>query len=468
VAMGMTSEEPITHLEWFIGLLEQAGLAPDRHCLVMALPDSYLDRFAQERGLPSRPLQVDEGTGTGGRMSAPTTRVFLLPAAFALRATGSGLADVLRAAWAEHALSSAVEAPAENPYVTLAAAMSDASIDGVCRLFVDARGGWEALLPWIEQLMEESLGKGGKGLLVFGPDRRNPDGRFFQADPSIQVQLGPGLARSGRTNRGGGLDNQMFISTPISGTATPGGPPFVGNDPSVFPPERPSSRLHPADTLLSALATAFLGWQLTMALYGYLQDIQFAGQPAVEDYKTRARRLRELDHPLREGTESASAVRSGRLIMLQPPGDEGGGETPSEMIATRIASTCPSYLDITINGECPLDLVERMRDEVQQLGERVLGVPVKVRRAPAAYHSTEQSEMDGPTGVFSIRLLTTHSEVPVLGEYEMGFLTAQAVATWQAMTEVGRDCYLLVWEGTARQAAVPAPSLLSEVSRLLL
>jgi hypothetical protein len=205
-----------------------------------------------------------------------------------------------------------------------------------------------------------------------------------------------------------------------------------------------------------------------MALYGYLQDIQFAGQPAVEDYKTRARRLRELDHPLREVTESASAVRSGRLIMLQPPGDEGGGETPSEMIATRIASTCPSYLDITINGECPLDLVERMRDEVQQLGERVLGVPVKVRRAPAAYHSTEQSEMDGPTGVFSIRLLTTHSEVPVLGEYEMGFLTAQAVATWQAMTEVGRDCYLLVWEGTARQAAVPAPSLLSEVSRLLL
>ena len=40
VAMGMTSEEPITHLEWFADLLKQAGLRPAEHVLVMTLPGS--------------------------------------------------------------------------------------------------------------------------------------------------------------------------------------------------------------------------------------------------------------------------------------------------------------------------------------------------------------------------------------------------------------------------------------------
>src|SRR2546428_4887322 len=84
VAMGMTSEEPITHLEWFTDLLKQAGLRPAEHLLVMTLPGSYLDRFAHEQQAPSRPLQPDGGTGTGGRMSAPTKPGFLLPAALFL------------------------------------------------------------------------------------------------------------------------------------------------------------------------------------------------------------------------------------------------------------------------------------------------------------------------------------------------------------------------------------------------
>jgi hypothetical protein len=54
--MGMTSEEPITHLEWFTDLLKQAGLRPAEHLLVMTLPGSYLDRFAHEQQAPSRPL----------------------------------------------------------------------------------------------------------------------------------------------------------------------------------------------------------------------------------------------------------------------------------------------------------------------------------------------------------------------------------------------------------------------------
>ncbi len=59
VSMGMTSEEPITHMTWFTELLEKAQLLPKEHLLVMTLPGSYLDLFAHERQVPSIPLQLD-------------------------------------------------------------------------------------------------------------------------------------------------------------------------------------------------------------------------------------------------------------------------------------------------------------------------------------------------------------------------------------------------------------------------
>src|SRR6266699_1300682 len=161
VSMGMTSEEPITHLEWFTELLQQAGLRPAKHLLIMTLPGSYLDRFAHEQQAPSLPLQLDRGTGTGGRMSAPTTRVFLLPAALYLtRLSGASgqLRSVLQHAWDEYYLALATSRPAEHPFVQLAAALSAASRDGACRLLLGMPEGWQAFVSWLEQLMEESLG----------------------------------------------------------------------------------------------------------------------------------------------------------------------------------------------------------------------------------------------------------------------------------------------------------------------
>src|SRR6266487_1579463 len=149
VSMGMTSEEPITHLEWFTDLLKQAGLRPAEHVLVMTLPGSYLDRFAHEQQAPSHPLQPDGGTGTGGRMSAPTTRVFLLPAALYLTTHFPGqsgqLRSVLQQAWDEYNLELATSHPAEHPFVQLAAALSAESLDGACRLLLGMPEGWQAL-----------------------------------------------------------------------------------------------------------------------------------------------------------------------------------------------------------------------------------------------------------------------------------------------------------------------------------
>src|SRR5256714_2811061 len=289
VSMGMTSEEPITHLEWFTDLLKQAGLRPAEHVLVMTLPGSYLDRFANAQQAPSRPLQPDEGTGTGGRMSAPTTRVFLLPAALSLTRLSGGpgqLRSVLQQAWDDYNLELATSHPAEHPYVQLAAALSAASRDGACRLLLGMPEGWQAFVSWLEQLMEESLGKGGKGIVVFDDQTLNQSAPGYRQDALLRVRVVTEATQAAEEQR------------------------FLLSEPSLASKE-------PRDRL-AALATSFLGWQLSMALYGYLQCIQFAGQPAVENYKARARALRTQPDPLQVASTWQPALHDGILTLLAP------------------------------------------------------------------------------------------------------------------------------------------------------
>ena len=159
----------------------------------MTLPGSYLDRFAHEQHAPSRPLQPDGGTGTGGRMSAPATRVFLLPAALYLTTRfpdqPGQLRQVLRRAWDDYNLELATSHPAEHPYVQLAAAMSAASSDGACRLLLGMPEGWQVLVSWLEQLMEESLGKEGKGIVVFDDQLLNHAALGYLQNGMLHVRV---------------------------------------------------------------------------------------------------------------------------------------------------------------------------------------------------------------------------------------------------------------------------------------
>jgi hypothetical protein len=431
VAMGMTSEEPITHLAWFVGLLEDAGLGPAEHLLVMALPESYLDRFAKERGAPSLALQLDGGTGTPGRFSAPSTRVFLLPAALYLtrrHGESGGLRSMLEEA---RNMSGLANPSLHHPSVRLAMGLADAAEAGACRLMLDLTVQWRPLLPWIEQLMEESLGKGGKGVLVF--DARQPDPNASQVCP-------PGC-----------------VPFTIRGTDAPAAKQGGGAQGDEV-----------ALSLLARLSALFLDWELTTALYAYLNRITFAGQPAVENYKSRARELKGQDSPLATVEASARQIRSKGLTLLIPEACRDESPSPATVLANALREPDRlDYLDVTFNGEPPASWAP-VWEAAQRLGNNILGIPVKVRRAPAAYHSTEQSEMDGPPALVSLRIITRRHEAPLLGRYDDRFLQAQAVATWQAMVEQGRVCFLLVADGSAEDSRDSVLELLEETARLIL
>jgi hypothetical protein len=78
--------------------------------------------------------------------------------------------------------------------------------------------------------------------------------------------------------------------------------------------------------------------------------------------------------------------------------------------------------------------------------------------------STEQSEMDGPPFLVSLRVLARDHEKSILGTYTDTFLCAQAVSTWQAMLEQGRPCFLLIMDASLDDAVEPLHRFFSHVA----
>jgi len=419
VSMGMTSEEPITHLRWFEELLRAHGVEdPAAQVMVMTLPGSFLDHFAQEREAPRLDIQLDGRSHIAGRMSAPSTRVFLLPAALGLPGR---LQEVLSRCQTETAMRPGMPENERrrlvetDPFVSLAAWLSVQVDHGRDMLVLDLPRRWAALAPWVEQVVEESLGKEDRGLLVFydqdvGSASSWPD-RFC----ILQVDEGSGTNMAGRPRAVLHLDS---------------------TDDSV--------------SRIAACARCFAGWNLTVALVAYLQDITFAGQPAVEHYKAYARGLRDAAGELPYPTEDVASTATGRLKLFSGaapvPAMDGRPRDAASILAAVATSLEDSgrlgYFDLTVNGDSAGPLWEAAQRAGRRFGNRVLGRPTKVRAGPRDYHSTEQSETAGPPDLLSLRVLVQDPEDVMAGLYDARFLHAQALGTIFAMRDAGRPVLL--------------------------
>ena len=452
VSMGMTSEEPITHLEWFDGLLKACDV-PDRaaHVTVMTLEGSLLDQFARARGSRQLSIQPDGESHTPGRMSAPATHVFLLPAALAL--SQGDLGGALERCQAELRLRSGLPAGersrliAEDPFVRLAAWLHLQIAEGRDMVLLDMEEQDRALAPWVEQVVEESLGKEGRGLLVFHQQDLSAAALWPDRFSVLRVGRGSGPAPQGRPVA------QLTLG------------PWAG-----------------AAERLAVVARFFAGWNLTVALLGYLEGITFAGQPAVEGYKRYARELRDragdLPYPGGDLVTSTSGKLELSLDALSGAGvDEarirsraaGWGGGPAAVLAATAATLRDDgrlgYLDVTLNADPDGALWAGVGSGARDLAYRGLQRPVKVRSGPRDYHSTEQSETDGPPDLLSVRLLVRETEDIAAGSYSNRFLHAQALGTVAAMRDARRPVLLGLLSGAGDVRDVD--ELFGQAARLL-
>jgi len=481
VSMGMTSEEPITHLAWFDSLLKEHGVPdPGSHIQVMTLPDSYLDQFARPRGSRMVPIQLDAENHTPGRMSAPATRVFLRPIALLMASLGvkDGLRTVLERGQSlyelSHTLSGAErrDLAQRDAFLRLAAwlSMQADRAKGAPKLIVvmprkpggdrgdSGTGGstkdWEGFVPWLEQLVEESLGKEGKGFLIFYG--QSPDARYGEDCAVLRVHID-------------------HFPEPASG---PAGLPVL----DLHVPATSGAPLPKECAGLGGLTALFLGFKKTVAAYGYLQDIVYSGQPAVESYKKYARDLREAAGPVdlnngaagdtagkwrieRDGVtlDYSSLVKLG--FLEDRPYEDLADALSAALVSARGESL--RYLDFTWNGELTPEVRAVLDRAKERLANACLSIPAKVRTGPSDYHSTEQGETDGPPELVSLRLVANRHDPVSAGQYDDKFLLAQARGTWQSMEDAKRRILFMTLPDTSQRSLETLVALLDQTASRL-
>lgn len=192
--------ETDSHRRIFAAAFAAAGLDPAAHLVVVTDPGSPLQRVAQEQGYRA---VITADPNVGGRYSA-LSAFGLVPAGLA----GADIANLLAEA-ARQAPSLAADDPA-NPALRLAAALGAAHAAGAEKVVLaDTGSGILGFADWAEQLIAESTGKDGTGLLPVVVDNPAAPG-FADAGPdATPVAIGPGGAAAVAVT--GTLGEQMLL-----------------------------------------------------------------------------------------------------------------------------------------------------------------------------------------------------------------------------------------------------------------
>ncbi|WP_026423961.1 glucose-6-phosphate isomerase [Actinokineospora inagensis] len=370
--------ETDSHRRVFAAAFAAEGVDPASRIVVVTDPGSPLERSATEAGY-RRVFQADPNVG--GRYSA-LTAFGLVPAGLA----GADVAALLDEA--EAAVPVLSRDSAENPALVLAAALGAAHARGAEKVVLaDTGSGIKGFGDWAEQLVAESTGKEGTGLLPVVVER--PDA--------------PGFANAG--------DDATAVAV---GRASDG------------------AKIGTAGTLGGLI----LLWEYATAVAGRLLGINPFDQPDVEAAKKAARAL--LDSP--SSTESAPAFTDGPVEVHPSEGllPDGTDSLAAAVHALLAAAPEAGYLSVQV-------YLDRLDDASAALLRpqlaRVSGLQTTFGWGPRFLHSTGQYHKGGhQNGVFLQVTGAVERDVEVPDRpYTLGVLQhAQALGDGQVLVEHGR------------------------------
>ena len=343
-------------------------------------PGTALEKLARERGFRRAFLNPPD---IGGRYSV-LSYFGLVPAAL----MGLDLNRLLDRADAMREYVSVLPAKA-NPGAWLGAVMSTLSQQGRDKLTLIPSPSIAGFGLWVEQLLAESLGKQGAGIVPitasssYGSfDNRGSD-RFF-----VYLRMQD--------------DANDAFDARVNGLAAAG---------------HPVVRLELSDVY--DLGAEFYRWEFATAAAGSLLGVHPFDQPDVQGAKDMTDRV--LDHYQASGAPPAleSASSLGDLLAQARPGDY---------------LAIMAYLFDTPEVSAVLDLVR------ERIAERY-GIAASVGFGPRYLHSTGQLHKGGPGSGLFLQLTADHlTDVPIPGRpYTFGTLAdAQAAGDLQALQELGR------------------------------
>lgn len=378
--------EVMSLYEHFKSQVETAGLPVGRHFIAITDPGTVLGKMAAKHAFRRTFLNPPD---IGGRFSA-LSYFGLVPAAL----IGADLDRLLMRA-AQSVEASLPEVPAlENPGLWLGAIIGIAATHGVDKLSIVVSPPLEPFGLWLEQLIAESTGKQGKGILpIVGEPLGNPD---TYGEDRLFVYLR--------------LDGDCSYDQQISELEKSGRPVVT-------------QRVHTAYDL----GREMFRWEFATAVSGVVLGINPFDQPNVQESKEIAKQLLqtnkkegrlpecelvEIDDPnfLENLHEFLRSVGAGRYVALNAfldPSEETNGLLQSMRAALRY-----KYKVATTLG----------------FGPRYL-------------HSIGQIQKGGPAKGHFIQITDEHAEdimIPGLG-YSFGTLKeAQAIGDYEALKKKGK------------------------------
>lgn len=400
--------ETQSHRAAFTAAFRAAGINPAARIIVVTDPDSPLEAAARAAG--QRVCFADPDVG--GRFSA-LTAFGLVPTALAGIDVRALLADAC-------ALRPALLADSpENPALQLAAAIAAGLPERYVLGIIEAPSAAWGLGTWIEQLVAESTGKAGNGVLPIALHADAPE-------------AGPHPANLTRVR----------LSAAPEAAATPA----------------------PAETaeieLTGGLGAQLLLWETATALLGHLLGIDPFDQPDVESAKVAARAV------LSRGAQFDAAVPASRLAdlparLLAAPQGSRPADCAELLAAIRSAVPANGYLAIQayLDPTAPEAAgLERLRDALAQ----ELEVPVALGWGPRYLHSVGQLHKGGPAlGAFLQLTELVDGDVAIPGS-DSGFgtlIAAQARGDREVLASRGRPVFAL-------RTTDPA-ALIAQLSRAL-
>lgn len=406
-----TTLEVLSFFRTFWERLKRDGADPGRHFVAITDPGTPLEQLARERSFRRVFLAPAD---VGGRYSALT--VFgLVPAALIGMDVGK-LID--RARTLAEACSFGVPAPA-NPALRLGAALGELARAGRDKLTFVPSPRLSAFPVWLEQLIAESTGKDGKGLL---PVADEPIGRpeLYGTD---RVFVGLFLGR----------DEQPDLTAALDALETRG---------------HPVARIRLAET--ADLGQEIFRWEMAVAAAGAVLGIHPFDQPDVQLAKDLAReamakRGQGPERPAASEDVTCSVARSSALR-----------EALQHWLAQARAGDYVTVQAYLAPAPDTTDALQRIR---LMLRDR-LKLATTLGYGPRFLHSTGQLHKGGPnTGLFLQIVDEPGEDLPVPEtDYTFGALIrAQAWGDFQALVQRGRRVVRIqvgadVGEGLARVA----------------
>lgn len=380
-----TTVETDSHRRIFTEAFAAAGLDPARHLVAVTDPGSPLQQQAQQAGYRA---VIEADPDVGGRYSALS--------AFGLVPAGLAGADIGRLLDEAADVSAALSAddPA-NPALRLAAALAAAHGRGADKVVLaDTGSGIVGFGDWAEQLVAESTGKQGTGLLPVVVE--SPAAAGFADAGADAVAVGVGRA------------GERDAAVSVAGT----------------------------------LGGQFLLWEHAVAIVGRLLGINPFDQPDVESAKAATRELLEA-----EGVDAGRPAFVDGDIAAYAAGDwlPPGTSTVSEAIAALLhAAPDSGYLAVQAFLDRHQDAsAVVLRSELARRSAAVRPGPLQTTFGwgPRFLHSTGQYHKGGPrNGVFLQLSGDSTEDLPVPGRpFTLGALQqAQALGDGRVLAGQGR------------------------------